>query len=86
MRRTRRGHDYITLFVDIDQARVLFATEGRDAETIAAFAEDLAAHGGAPETISEVCIDMIRVHQGHRREPAQCRDHLRQVPCCQDRQ
>ena len=28
----RRGHDYITLFVDIDRARVLFATEGRDAE------------------------------------------------------
>ena len=54
----RRGRDDITLFVDIDQARVLFATEGRDAETIAAFAEDLAAHGGAPETISEVCIDM----------------------------
>src|SRR4051812_21652904 len=25
----RRGHDYITLFVDIDQARVLFATEAR---------------------------------------------------------
>ncbi|HKM79946.1 MAG TPA: helix-turn-helix domain-containing protein, partial [Candidatus Acidoferrum sp.] len=24
----RRGHDYLTLFVDIDQARVLFATEG----------------------------------------------------------
>ena len=27
----RRGHDYISLFVDIDQARVLFATEGSDA-------------------------------------------------------
>lgn len=54
----RRGHDYITLFVDIDQARVLFATEGRDATTIAAFADDLAAHGGDPETICEVCIDM----------------------------
>lgn len=54
----RRGHDYITLFVDIDQARVLFATEGRDATTIAAFADDLAAHGGDPETIGEVCIDM----------------------------
>jgi hypothetical protein len=36
----RRGHDYITLFVDIDQARVLFVTEGRDANTIAAFAND----------------------------------------------
>ncbi len=54
----RRGHDYITLFVDIDQARVLFATEGRDAGTVAAFADDLAAHGGDPEAIDEVCIDM----------------------------
>jgi transposase len=54
----RRGHDYLTLFVDIDQARVLFATEGKDAATVAAFADDLATHGGDPETISEVCIDM----------------------------
>jgi transposase len=54
----RRGHDYITLFVDIDQARVLFATEGKDADTVAAFADDLAAHGGEPEAIEEVCIDM----------------------------
>jgi len=54
----RRGHDYVTLFVDIDRARVVFATEGKDADTIAAFADDLAAHGGGPDTISEVCIDM----------------------------
>jgi transposase len=54
----RRGHDYITLFVDIDQARVLFATEGKDAATVAAFADDLAAHGGEPKAIEEVCIDM----------------------------
>ena len=54
----RRGHDYITLFVDIDQARVLFATEGKDAATVAAFADDLAAHGGDAEAVDEVCIDM----------------------------
>ncbi len=54
----QRGHNYITLCVDIDQARVLFATEGRDASTIVAFADDLAAHGGDPEAITEVCIDM----------------------------
>jgi len=54
----RRGHDYISLFVDLDQARVLFATEGKDAATVAAFAEDLAAHGGDPAAIAEVCIDM----------------------------
>jgi transposase len=54
----RRGHDYISLFVDIDQARVLFATEGKDAATVAAFATDLATHGGDPQAIEEVCIDM----------------------------
>jgi transposase len=55
---SRRGHNYITLFVDIDQARVLFATEGRDAATVAAFADDLTAHGGDANKVSEVCIDM----------------------------
>ncbi len=54
----RRGHDYITLFVDIDQARVVFATDGKDAETVAAFADDLAEHGGDPDAVNEVCIDM----------------------------
>jgi len=54
----RRGHHYITLFVDIDQARVVFATEGKDALTVAAFADDLAIHGGDPDAIAEVCIDM----------------------------
>ena len=54
----RRGHDYITLFVDIDQARVVFATEGKDAGTVAAFADDLAAHGGDAKAVDEVCIDM----------------------------
>ena len=53
-----RGQDYITLFVDIGQARVLFATEGKDAQTVAAFAEDFTAHGGDPAAIAEVCIDM----------------------------
>ncbi|MGH7152656.1 MAG: helix-turn-helix domain-containing protein, partial [Acetobacteraceae bacterium] len=46
----RRGHYYITLFVDIDRARVLFATDGRDATTVAAFADDLAGHGGSPDS------------------------------------
>jgi transposase len=58
---SRAGHDYITLFVDIDQARVLFATAGRDAASIAGFADDLAAHGGEPDAIGEVCIDMSPV-------------------------
>jgi transposase len=54
----RRGHNYISLFVDIDEARVLHVTEGKDAATVAAFAEDLTAHGGDPQAIAEACIDM----------------------------
>jgi len=53
-----RGHDYISLFVDLEQRRVLFATEGKDAATVAAFADDLVAHGGDPAAVAEVCIDM----------------------------
>lgn len=54
----RRGHDYVSLFVDLDGPRVLFVADGKDAATVEAFAHDLEEHGGAAENISEVCIDM----------------------------
>jgi len=54
----RRGHDYISVFVDLDVPRVLFATEGRDHTTVEAFGHDLKAHGGDPANIEEVCSDM----------------------------
>jgi transposase len=53
-----RGQEYITLVADADARRVLFVTEGRDAATIEAFAEDLSAHGGDPQAISSISIDM----------------------------
>ena len=52
----RRGHDYVTLFADLDKRRVLFA--GKDSATVAAFAADLTAHGGDPRAVAKVCIDM----------------------------
>jgi transposase len=54
----RRGHDYITLFVNIDQVLVVFSTEGNGAETVAAIADDLTAHRGNLDAVGEVCIDM----------------------------
>jgi len=54
----RRGHQYITLFMDLEQSRVLFVTKGKDAATIESFKEDLEAHGGKPEQIEEACLDM----------------------------
>lgn len=54
----RRGHDYMALFVDMKERRVLFATPGKDSATVAAFAEDLKAHQGDPEAIKEASLDM----------------------------
>jgi transposase len=54
----RRGHNYVSLFVDVVRRRVLFVTEGKDADTVEAFAQDLTAHGGNPQAIVEACIDM----------------------------
>jgi transposase len=55
---SKRGHDYITLFVDLEESKLLFATEGRDAKTLVTFREDLEAHGGQAEQIQDFCIDM----------------------------
>lgn len=56
----RRGHNYITVFMDLaeTQSRVLFVTEGKDAQTVKSFKQDLEAHGGKPEQIQEACLDM----------------------------
>jgi transposase len=54
----RRGHDYVTVVHDLNAKRLLFCTEGRDHQTIGAFAEDLRAHGGEPTAIAHACMDM----------------------------
>ena len=58
MTASRRGQKYVSLFVDLEQRKVLFATPGKDASTVAAFAEDLKAHGGDPKAVTEVSADM----------------------------
>jgi transposase len=54
----RRGHNYITLFVDIDARKVVCITEGNDADTVARFADHVDAHNSDASRIKEVCIDM----------------------------
>lgn len=55
---SRRGQSYVSVFADLDRAKVLFATPGRDADTVGRFAGDLRAHGGDPASVSEVACDM----------------------------
>lgn len=54
----KKGHEYITVVHDLEAKRLLFACPGRDHETVAAFAQDLTAHGGDPAVVAHVCMDM----------------------------
>ena len=54
----KRGHEYVTVTHDLEAKRLLFATPGRDHETVKGFAQDLTAHGGEPTAIAHACIDM----------------------------
>lgn len=55
----RRGHDYVSIFMDLAEPRVMFATTGKDATTVKRFAKDLKEHGGKPKTqIEQVACDM----------------------------
>jgi transposase len=54
----RRGHNDLTVAADADQRKVVFVTEGREAETIERLAEHLTEHQATPEQISSVSIDM----------------------------
>jgi transposase len=54
----RKGHNYVTVFADMDSGNVLFATKGRDSGTIAVFSEELRKHNACPNQINEITIDM----------------------------
>ena len=55
---SRRGHDYVTVFADLDERRGVFVVEGRDHETVRAFSLFLETHGGDPGQVKEVSQDM----------------------------
>jgi transposase len=76
---SRRGHDYISLFVDLKAKRLLFATPGKDAQTFEKFAEDLQAHSGSAEAITEVSMDLSPAFQKGAAE------HLPNAPVTFDR-
>jgi transposase len=54
----RKGHNYLTVFADLEAKRVLLAVEGKDAGTWERFVEQLLAHNGHPKAITQVAIDM----------------------------
>lgn len=53
-----RGHDYVTLAADAERRAVIFVTDTRESAAIERLAADLRVHGGDPEAVSAVSIDM----------------------------
>lgn len=55
---SRKGHNYVTVFADMESGEVLFATEGKDKSTIETFAKEMPVHEAKPEQITELTMDM----------------------------
>lgn len=55
---SRKGHNYVTSFVDMESGEVLFATEGKGADTVKEFVEELPEHGAEAKQIKEITMDM----------------------------
>jgi transposase len=64
----KKGHNYVTVFADLGEKRVLFGVEGKDARVWEAFAQELGAHNGHPKAVTQVAIDMSPAYQKGVRE------------------
>ena len=53
-----KGHDYITLFVDLKEKKTVHVGEGKSAETVKEFAAALKEKNGTGEQIQQVGCDM----------------------------
>ena len=54
----KRGHKYVSLFMDMEQAKVIHVTAGKDAATIKSFKDSLPLHQAQPSQITDICADM----------------------------
>jgi transposase len=53
-----KGHEYITLFVDLNKRRTIFITEGKDNTTVKRFVNDFKEHNGDINNIKNISCDM----------------------------
>ena len=54
----KKGHNYVTTMVDLDERKVLFATEGKGVDCIEKSVEFLNEKSATVDAIKHVCIDM----------------------------
>lgn len=54
----KRGHNYVTIFVDMEENNVLFVTEGKDHKTVEEFVVDFEKHKGKASAITQASSDL----------------------------
>lgn len=54
----KRGHEYITLFVDLHTKKTIHIEEGKDHKTVLSFAEDFEQHQGKKSQVKDISCDM----------------------------
>ena len=54
----KRGHNYISAFVDLEKKGAVYVTEGKGKDTLKAFKSFLEEHGGSHEAVEDFSIDM----------------------------
>jgi transposase len=64
----KKGHNYLTVFVDLQAKRVLLAVEGKEAGVWERFADQLLEHNGHPKAITQIAIDMSPAYMKGVRE------------------
>lgn len=57
-RQGQKGHKYVPVFIDLDESKVVYVCEGKDASTIESFKIDLEQHKGSCKNIDNLCCDM----------------------------
>ena len=60
---SKKGHNYITNFVDLDKRKVMYIALGKDAQTVSDFVLDLELHGGCRENVLNTTSDMSLVFE-----------------------
>lgn len=53
-----KGHDYITLFVDMEERKTMYIADGKDHTTVEDFVNDFKEHKGDVDNIKDVSCDM----------------------------
>ena len=54
----KKGHDYITCFIDLDTGKLLYVVEGKSSETVVEFGKEAILQGLDKEKVSDISIDM----------------------------